>query len=786
MKKRASALVMAGLISVQTLAPTVTSFANEIKLNTEEVNSNARTVYLEIPDPKLRAELNKYVAKMNGTTVDPNARIDSDDLNKLSGVIDLRNKGIKNIDGIQYLINAEEIWLSSNEIEDVTPLKRVYSYKLKGLYLGDNKIKNIDAVRQMYVPNLTDLSIYANQIEDISPLAKVLLPNLKNLYIDTNRIKDISPLAGMRLTSLTNLVMHDNQIEDISSLATANMPNLRNLNLNRNKISDISAIGEMKSQNLRSVYVQNQNIRGEKVTTHSDSAVVDNIVTGIDGKKVEPKTDGVYTSYDNNTGKITFEKITSSGDREYDFSQYINLGDMSGSFSGKVTHNIEVLPPEVEKPEEKPPVVPPEVEKPEEKPPVEKPEENTIKAGLNKENGGIMLSSDGAGLRFFTKIENVPSEEVAAYYVTTASNPNEEPKFEVRATIVNKDYSQLKTTIDFKDLNKLNDNENTKLYVKRVVNGKATYTEIETGNVDLSKAFEIENKDIVVSVTKDENGAIQLNKKPSTSVFEQGVSKVEWNLNGMVVEGSPTNNGTNSAFNNSKVSMVFKDANGEYVKEKGTSNILEVRGSYTDGKYKITIPYENLTDVKTFELRLIGSNIVISDVLKQGSVTNFRTGLKDGKVFKLSTCDDKVINLTVEDLGEVKSTLTSSRVTTDKTTDIKQFSINGDIVINGIDIAPTDVKCSIVAKKGGVTLFEQALTKTGNNGVKTNLSATKFVNAKLSQNDEVSFTIKVQYLGQVIESDLRSNKVSVQMTDDTSNQTFEMKSKDGKVIVVRK
>ena len=146
MKKRASALVMAGLISVQTLAPTVTSFANEIKLNTEEVNSNARTVYLEIPDPKLRAELNKYVAKMNGTTVDPNARIDSDDLNKLSGVIDLRNKGIKNIDGIQYLINAEEIWLSSNEIEDVTPLKRVYSYKLKGLYLGDNKIKNIDAV----------------------------------------------------------------------------------------------------------------------------------------------------------------------------------------------------------------------------------------------------------------------------------------------------------------------------------------------------------------------------------------------------------------------------------------------------------------------------------------------------------------------------------------------------------------------------------------------------------------------------------------------------------------
>lgn len=54
-------------------------------------------------------------------------------------MLDLSNNRIKEIEGLEELINLEKLFLSSNRISQITNLNHLS--KLKLLELGDNKIK---------------------------------------------------------------------------------------------------------------------------------------------------------------------------------------------------------------------------------------------------------------------------------------------------------------------------------------------------------------------------------------------------------------------------------------------------------------------------------------------------------------------------------------------------------------------------------------------------------------------------------------------------------------------
>lgn len=102
--------------------------------------------------------------------------------------LDLLNKGIKDISGIECFTNLTELNLGNNQISDLAPLA--------GL------------------TNLTDLYLWANQISNLWPLAS--LTNLALLKLDENQISDLTPLAN--LTNLTKLWLHSNQISNILPL----------------------------------------------------------------------------------------------------------------------------------------------------------------------------------------------------------------------------------------------------------------------------------------------------------------------------------------------------------------------------------------------------------------------------------------------------------------------------------------------------------------------------------------------------------------------------------------
>ncbi|CAM2075851.1 MAG: NPCBM/NEW2 domain-containing protein [uncultured Clostridium sp.] len=419
-----------------------------------------------------------------------------------------------------------------------------------------------------------------------------------------------------------------------------------------------------------------------------------------------------------------------------------------------------------------------------------KPVTNSLVARLDKSKGGMMLSTSGLGLRFFTSIENVDPKEAATYYITTASNSKETPKFEIKSTIVNKDYSQIKTSIEFSELSKLEDDVNTKLYLKRVKKGQEpTYTELTVGDVDFTNAFNISDSKISISITGD-NNIVNLNKSTlSDNLFKQGLSNISWNSTGMVIEGTPTLNGNSNEFENSKVSVLFKDSSGNYIQQAGKN--IEIRGVYKNDKYEVTIPYNLLNNVKTFELRLIGLNVQNNNILTKGDLTEFKSTIHNKKEYILSEDSNGVINLTISEVDQLSNELTSVRVTTDPSTGIQQFSLRGSLVGDDVDNIKSSIRYTLIAKKDNDIIFEQLITRVKDskgsyNGFKANIALKTLLDANLNQNDEVVFTLRVDYLGNVTELNLNSVQELVSITDLSSNERFEMISKDGKAVLVKK
>ena len=128
------------------------------------------------------------------------------DMKKLKS-LNVNDRGITNIAGLEY------------------------ATQLETLFLGKNQIDNYDRLAQL--PKLRVLHLWTNNIDDLSVLP--LMPQLEFLDLNWNQITDISRLA--EFTKLTTLSINGNKISDIKPLA--GLTNIRNLGLSLNKISDV-------------------------------------------------------------------------------------------------------------------------------------------------------------------------------------------------------------------------------------------------------------------------------------------------------------------------------------------------------------------------------------------------------------------------------------------------------------------------------------------------------------------------------------------------------------------
>ena len=185
---------------------------------------------VQIPDPNLRTVIAAELGKS------PNAPITAEEMKKLRR-IEARNKGIRELTGLQFATNLSELHLRDNQISDLSPIAGLI--ELRELWARQNNISDISPVRGL--TNLTHLQFSDSQVSDISPLNG--LTNLVHLEFDRTLVSDISPLA--RLINLRILGFPGANVSDISPLA--GMLNLRHLNIDSNSISDLSPLAGLSN-----------------------------------------------------------------------------------------------------------------------------------------------------------------------------------------------------------------------------------------------------------------------------------------------------------------------------------------------------------------------------------------------------------------------------------------------------------------------------------------------------------------------------------------------------------
>ncbi|MDQ0720067.1 internalin A [Paenibacillus sp. W4I10] len=170
-----------------------------------------------------------------------------EDLESLTEV-NLSNKGIKSLQGLEYAVNVTKLSLSGNQISDISPLSD--SVNLTTLDLSGNQIEDIKPLGKL--TKLTDLSLSRNQFNDLSPLAGLV--NLNTLSINSDKITDIKPLAG--LVSLWRLDAANNKIKDLAPLSK--LTNLLTLDLSSNQIYDLEPLRNLQS--LGYLYLSNNRV----------------------------------------------------------------------------------------------------------------------------------------------------------------------------------------------------------------------------------------------------------------------------------------------------------------------------------------------------------------------------------------------------------------------------------------------------------------------------------------------------------------------------------------------
>ena len=307
-------------LSINTHIPALQSRGVEVLFDNIVVQPEDIARSLDIPDPNLRAAVEKARGKASGA---PIVVADMVILTELS----VSSASITDLTGLQHATNLTELRLDDNLIVDISPLTPLTQLTFLGL--GVNNITDISAVAGL--THLTQLDLGGNSISDILPLVEntglgggdsvdvsgnflnalsidthirtlqnrgvtvefdriavrpediaqtvdIPDPNLR-AYIEDARQRaqgvpitvadmlffikifsspaSITDLTGLQhATNLTQLDLGGNSISDISPLTA--LTNLRNLQLYNNSISDISPLTALT--NLQDLDLRNNSI----------------------------------------------------------------------------------------------------------------------------------------------------------------------------------------------------------------------------------------------------------------------------------------------------------------------------------------------------------------------------------------------------------------------------------------------------------------------------------------------------------------------------------------------
>lgn len=244
---------------------------------TDDNNSNTDKNIIQFKDSELEKLVRKEINK-------PTGFLYKDEVEKVTKLYS--NGNISRLDGIEYLTNLNELYLSSDIIADFTPLEKMKKLETLSVKISNennvHQLENLSSLSNLFwleiynlssskelesltsLTGLAHIQIYDSNIDDYSALKsfKYLfdlklsndnisdisflkdLTSIKDLDLSNNYIEDLSPISQL---DLRKLVVLGNKIKDIKPIA--NMKNLSSLNASYNFIEDISSISNCTNLN---------------------------------------------------------------------------------------------------------------------------------------------------------------------------------------------------------------------------------------------------------------------------------------------------------------------------------------------------------------------------------------------------------------------------------------------------------------------------------------------------------------------------------------------------------
>ena len=214
---------LSGLTALRTLwvqGNPITDFRPIAELNltdfkydvTQQMTQQTDAAEAWMPDAALRIAVRGEVGLL------PNVPLTKENMRQLQE-LNISDKGITNIRGLEFATNLRELNLSQNSITDLHPLTTLMNLKVLNISGVTPNTPNLDLYALTNLINLERLWVANSKVSDIRPLAK--LKRIHVLDIRGNAIGDISPLGG--LVALRTLQVQGNPITDFTPLVGLNL-----------------------------------------------------------------------------------------------------------------------------------------------------------------------------------------------------------------------------------------------------------------------------------------------------------------------------------------------------------------------------------------------------------------------------------------------------------------------------------------------------------------------------------------------------------------------------------
>ncbi|MBR9674933.1 internalin [Bacillus cereus] len=189
-----------------------------------------------IVDKQLQRHINKY--NLNRENLD--TPITKEDLLKVKSliVVEAKSKGIKDVSGLEYMTNLENLTLEEVKLKNIKFISDLR--QLKSLSITYGELEDIGPLAKL--EHIEFLTLRNNKISDLSPLSQ--MKKIKMLDLNSNYIKDIKPLFTVK--SLRTLTVANNQISNDNLAGIEQLKNVKNLSLSNNGLTNIEHITSMK------------------------------------------------------------------------------------------------------------------------------------------------------------------------------------------------------------------------------------------------------------------------------------------------------------------------------------------------------------------------------------------------------------------------------------------------------------------------------------------------------------------------------------------------------------